>query len=145
MPKLSGAHVLVVDDQALIRTVLRHFLEKGGCKRVDEAANGVEALALLTERHPDIIICDINMAPGDGFSFVRELRAGPGSGIPVIFLTCNADEAFVNEAKNLDASGYLLKPVPPRTTNRSCRPGHCNHPQRLMALRPEPGIHDLLK
>lgn len=103
---------LVVDDNDFIRLEMKKNLIYLGLKEVFEAANGMDALQLL-EKKPDIIICDINMEPLNGFEFVKHVRAlaPPACDVPVIFLTGEAKEQQVQEAKNLAVNAYLLKPV----------------------------------
>jgi PAS domain S-box-containing protein len=83
------ATVLIVDDRAASREVVRATLDHGG-HQVIEAADGELALALVQERHPDLIIADVLMPGMDGYGFVRELRADPATaGTPVLFYTAN--------------------------------------------------------
>lgn len=104
--------VLVVDDNDFIRLEMKKNLVHLGFKEVFEAANGMEALQMLAKK-PNIIICDINMEPLNGFEFVKHVRslAPPACDVPVIFLTGDAKEQQVQEAKNLAVNAYLLKPV----------------------------------
>lgn len=108
-----GLRILVIDDQAFVRKVLRQYLNNRGCRDVIEAANGQQALECLAGPIPDAIVCDINMEPGNGFEFLSSLRnaGGPLSQIPFVFLTSSADADFVRQAKEMNVDGYLLKPV----------------------------------
>lgn len=110
---LSDYRIMIVDDQEMVRKLLRRFITNNGCENVAEAANGLDAMRVLLEDPPDLIICDINMSPGDGFSFIAEMRKRGGdiAGIPVIILTSHADEAFVQKAREMKVDGYLLKPI----------------------------------
>jgi len=103
---------LVVDDNDFIRLEMNKNLNYLGFKEVYAAANGMEALKLL-EKKPDIIICDINMEPLNGFEFVKHVRAlpSPACDVPIIFLTGDAQKEQVQEAINLSVNAYLLKPV----------------------------------
>ena len=79
--------VLIVDDEADMRSLARHSLEKNGWSVV-EAANGVEALEKVELSIPRVILLDLTMPVMDGFAFLRELRGRAGcSGIPVVVLT----------------------------------------------------------
>lgn len=89
------ATVLVVDDLAASREVARAALDQAG-HRVIEAADGRNALTLLTEDHPDLVVTDVLMPGMDGYGLVRELRADPATAhIPVLFYTAHyrPDEA----------------------------------------------------
>ncbi len=109
---LAGFTALVIDDNDFIRLTLKKDLGALGFTDVYEAINGMEALTQL-ERKPDIIICDINMEPLNGFEFVKHVRAlnPPASKVPIIFLTGDAHKDSVHEAISLSIDGYLLKPV----------------------------------
>ena len=110
---LSNHHVLVVDDQPLTRKVLKSMLAGRGCTSFSEAANGQEARDQMQQNAPTLVLCDINMSPGDGFSFLQDLRSGSHCDpqVPVIFLTCNSEASFIERAKDMGADGYLLKPI----------------------------------
>ena len=110
---LTDHHVLVVDDQPLIRKVLKTMLSTKGGRQVSEAANGDDARQIMLSNPASLILCDINMSPGNGFDFLKEVRNGDfGSpDVPVIFLTCNVEQHMVEKASQMGVSGYLLKPV----------------------------------
>jgi len=79
--------ILVVEDEDTTRRMTRQMLERGGWK-VTEAANGIEGLARVQERRPDLIVLDLMMPEMDGFEFLEELRAIPECrSIPVIVAT----------------------------------------------------------
>ena len=110
---LTEHHVLIVDDQPLIRKVLKSMLFSHGGKRISEAANGEEARTIMRSQPATLILCDINMSPGTGFDFLHDLRSGTmgAADVPVIFLTCNVETAMVEKAAEMGVNGYLLKPV----------------------------------
>ena len=79
--------VLVVDDDADIRAILRKLLEEQGC-RVREAENGVAALRRVSESQPSLILLDLIMPQLDGFGFMAQLRKNPAlKSIPIVVLT----------------------------------------------------------
>jgi CheY-like chemotaxis protein len=83
----SAGPVLVVEDDASTREMLRRTLEREGC-RVVEAANGREALDRVAEARPALILLDLMMPEVDGFVFVDELRSrADGREIPIVVLT----------------------------------------------------------
>jgi two-component system chemotaxis response regulator CheY len=106
--------ILTVEDSDFVRRVVRKYLLEFGFKQVLEAANGMDGIEQL-KHNPDIILCDIEMEPLNGFEFLKLLRkqTGPEKSLPVIFLTSNADSDYVQRALELGVSGYLLKPVMP--------------------------------
>lgn len=114
MVNLAAKTVLIVDDQQFVRTIVRSMLAQMGITSVLDAANGEDALKIVEEYHPHAVICDIQMRPTDGFSFVRKLRAiSTTASMPVIMLTAHADEATVNRGDGLDIDAYVSKPVLP--------------------------------
>ena len=116
----SSFSALVVEDNDFIRLMVKKHLTGFGFKKVYEAENGRDGISLLTEHEPHIVICDINMEPGNGFDFldhVRKLNA-PWSNLPIIFLTSSADEAFVKRAIEMKVDAYLLKPIMPESLKK---------------------------
>jgi DNA-binding NarL/FixJ family response regulator len=101
--------VLLVDDHDLFRTGLRNLLEEyGGVSVVGEASNGVEAVRLVREVAPEVIVMDLNMPTMDGVEATRHITAlSPLT--RVIVLTISEDDADVMDAIVAGACGYLLK------------------------------------
>ncbi len=103
--------VLVVDDEATIRDVIRRYLERDGFK-VREAGDGFAALDALSEALPDLIVLDL-MLPGiDGFGILRKLRQQHKT--PVIILTARGQDEDRIVGLDLGADDYLPKPFNPR-------------------------------
>ena len=106
MTRLS---VLIVDDEAFARQRLRRLLsEQPDVEIVGEAANGREAVALITTHDPDVVLLDVQMPRVDGFGVLRALD-GPAP--LVIFVTAFDEHAVA--AFNVHAFDYILKPVEP--------------------------------
>jgi len=101
--------VLLVDDQALFREGLRTLLSvEPSVLVVGEARDGAEALALVEQTHPGVVLMDLRMPGMDGVSATRRLRARfPRS--QVLVLTTFDDDASIFEAVRAGAVGYLLK------------------------------------
>ena len=101
--------LLVVDDNIDIRTYLReHFSEE---YRVLEAASGNKALQKIKKFPPDVIISDIMMPDGDGFSLLKNLRSDPETDfLPIILLTARAEAEDKLEGLGIGADDYLTKP-----------------------------------
>ena len=110
---LSKHRVLIVDDQEFVRTALRTMLENANCKTIYQVENGKEALVQLRNLLPTVIICDVNMKPKDGLTFLRNLRSGSQNyfDFPFIFLTSHSDAEVVQKAASLGVDGYLVKPA----------------------------------
>jgi two-component system nitrogen regulation response regulator NtrX len=103
------ASVLVVDDEAAIRDSLHMILEYEGY-RVDEAANGSQALAKVGERAPDALLLDIKMPEMDGLELLRALRER-GYDMPVLMISGHADVAAAVEATRRGAFDFFEKPL----------------------------------
>jgi DNA-binding response OmpR family regulator len=113
--------ILVVDDEATVREVVRRYLEQEGF-RVVEADTGPLALHLLHQEQPDLIVLDI-MLPGlDGFTITRSIREPVEGGtrvsahgnIPIVMLTARTDEADRIAGFELGTDDYVVKPFSPR-------------------------------
>ncbi|HEU0168964.1 MAG TPA: response regulator transcription factor [Chloroflexota bacterium] len=102
-----AVNVLVVDDKASVRDMIRdYFLEQGyGCLT---ASNGLEALASVRTNRPDIILLDVTMPEMDGHQFLVELRRN--SKVPVIMLTARVGESDRIVGLELGADDYVTKP-----------------------------------
>ena len=109
---MSGPkQILVVEDEATIREVIRRYLEREGYQ-VREAADGYAALDILAEAQPDLIVMDL-MLPGiDGLTLTRQLRQR--SRVPIIMLTARGDTSDRIRGLDLGADDYLPKPFSPR-------------------------------
>jgi len=103
--------VLVVDDEPRLADVVRMNLEVEGY-RVVTAANGMEALARLTQDLPDLVVLDVMMPEMDGFETLKRIREV--SSVPVIMLTVRAEEADRIKGLEIGADDYLTKPYSPR-------------------------------
>ena len=103
--------VLVIDDSASVRAVLRAQLSDRGLVVV-EAEDGADGLRVARETEPDVVLLDIEMPGSDGFAVLDELRADPGlEDIPVIFLTGKVDPDDVARGLRSGAHDYLRKPA----------------------------------
>lgn len=106
--------ILIVDDQTYFRTMVRDQLRRLGFTQIVEASDGAEGLAVLAQTKPDLVLLDINMKPMDGLAFLERVREGrniPDPRVPVIFLTSHAESEKVRRAIELNATGYLVKPI----------------------------------
>jgi two-component system NtrC family sensor kinase len=103
--------VLVVDDDAHLRSLLRRILEKQGY-RVAEAENGAECLRAFEQLKPDIILMDVMMPVMDGFNACVRLRGAPGGNtVPIVMVTVLDDYRSVNRAFEAGATDYMTKPL----------------------------------
>jgi two-component system, cell cycle response regulator len=105
--------VVVADDSAVARAVVRDQLEAEGY-RVVEADNGRVAVAACREVHPDVVLLDIEMPELDGYAVLAALKQDDlTSTVPVVFLTGQTTTADVVEGLRLGAHDYLRKPFEP--------------------------------
>lgn len=101
--------VLLADDQELIRQSLSFVMSRQeDIEMVGTAANGCEALELVEEKQPDVVLLDIRMPEMDGVECTRRIKQ-EFPGIKVIILTTFDDDDYVFDALRYGASGYLLK------------------------------------
>jgi two-component system OmpR family response regulator len=107
----DGQVILIVDDDAHIRNVVRFALQKAGFVTV-EAANGVQALAEAEARKPDLVVLDIMMPEMDGTEVCRRLRAR--CRVPIIFLSSRDEEIDRIVGLELGGDDYVSKPFSPR-------------------------------
>ena len=105
------ARILVVDDDAHIRDVVRFALEKAG-HQVCEAGEGRAALAEFARSAPDLVVLDILMPEIDGLEVCRELRRT--SAVPILFLSSRDEELDRVLGLELGADDYVVKPFSPR-------------------------------
>jgi chemosensory pili system protein ChpA (sensor histidine kinase/response regulator) len=101
---------LVVDDSITVRRVTQRLLERNGM-RVMTAKDGVEALALLQEQTPDVILLDIEMPRMDGYEVASHVRSDPRlADVPIIMITSRVGEKHRARAIELGVDDYLGKP-----------------------------------
>lgn len=111
-PGSSAPRILVADDDAQMRKLVRMILKREGFL-VEEAADGLDALEVMDSHPVDLLILDLDMPRLDGLGVLEELRARVlTSSIPVIVLTARSDDTEV-KALDLGAQDYLTKPVQP--------------------------------
>lgn len=110
---LATITILIVDDQALVRTALRIMLGSLGAKKLIEAASGEDALTALREHDIDLILSDIDMTPQNGIELLQNIRCG-SAGVRrdtlMIMLTGIATRDVVSTCVNLDVNAFLTKP-----------------------------------
>jgi len=101
--------VLIVDDTAFMRILLKAMLEKNGFQVIGEAENGSVAVKKYKELKPDIVTMDITMPEMDGIQALREIRQFD-SNSKVVMISALGQESFVREAVLLGAKGFIIKP-----------------------------------
>ena len=104
MPK-----ILIADDHAIVRTGLRTLLkEEPSMELVGEATGGYEAIKLVEEMVPDILLLDLSMPDLDGIAVTKKIKPRFPD-LHILILTIHEDQAMLREAIRAGASGYILK------------------------------------
>jgi two-component system chemotaxis response regulator CheY len=111
---LQQLRVLLVDDDAFMRTIVRGLLNNIGVKIVSEATDGIAALEMIRESPPDVVILDWEMPLLNGPELVRIVRSPgvfPTPDIPIIMLTAHGEHWRILESVKLGVNEFLCKPV----------------------------------
>jgi two-component system chemotaxis response regulator CheY len=111
MPAAAAIKVMVVDDQASMRAMIRRALQDLGFKDIRDKGGAVEALEAVKTDRVHLIISDYNMPEMDGLEFLKQVRADGVIGKTVfIMLTGSSDRDLVQQAAALGVNNYLVKP-----------------------------------
>ncbi len=119
---MEQLRLVIVDDQKLFRQNLKTVIElrMPEAKVVGVAGDGREALAVIRQTRPDLVLLDMRMPGSDGLECIRQLRASDDN-VQVIVLTTFDDDEYVFEALRLGAVGYLLKNIEPEELTDAIR------------------------
>lgn len=116
------ANILIADDSAMARTVIRRCLEIAGFSDAVffEAGDGKAALEVLQKNQINLLITDLNMPELDGTGLLKRIKASPRlTSIPVIVITSISNPARIQELKELGASEVMQKPISPASIARA--------------------------
>ena len=102
------ANILIIDDHPVARLAVRMLLEKEGYTIVAEADEGYEALRLIREIQPDMIVVDLDIPGLSGIELIEKLRAGEYLG-GILVLTARDDEHYLSRCMNTGADGFIGK------------------------------------
>lgn len=110
---MAKVRVVIADDHAIMRVGIRNILSRSNeiCV-VGEASNGAEAIDLVNELNPDVLILDMEMPIMDGVEVARRLQASD-SPVRILVLSAYDDRQYILEMLNMGASGYLIKDEAP--------------------------------
>ena len=112
--RLKSLNVLIVDDNAFMRKIVRELLADLGVRHTIEAADGIAGLDAIRKAGPDLVILDLDMPLLDGFQFIRIVRTPgvfPCWDLPIIMLSGFSGRINVLEAQRLGVNEFLKKPV----------------------------------
>lgn len=104
-----GKRILIVDDAAFMRMMIKNILTKNGYEVVGEAENGAVALQLYKELKPDLVTMDITMPEMDGIQGVKAIR-GTDANANIIMCSAMGQQSMVMEAIQAGAKDFIVKP-----------------------------------
>ncbi|MGE5550306.1 MAG: response regulator [Bacteroidota bacterium] len=107
-----GNRVLVVDDAAFMRMMIKDILRKGGYQVIGEAEDGVRAIEKYRELKPDLVTMDITMPDMDGITAVKEIRKVDENAV-IIMCSAMGQQAMVIDAIQAGAKDFIVKPFQP--------------------------------
>lgn len=121
-PVLNDLKILLVEDQAEARALLRNMLLELGITQIFEASNGEEALSFLDSAYDfiDLVMCDWNMPSVSGLEVLRDIRKVNES-LPFLMVTGRSDVESVKEAKASGVTAYIRKPFTPKQLEAKLR------------------------
>jgi len=110
---MTTIRVLLADDHPVVRTGIRNLLEKAvDIDVVGEASSGSEALKLVEECNPDVLLLDLELPDVKGTEVAQKLQKS-GSTVKILILSAYDDRAYIQEVLQLGAAGYLMKEEAP--------------------------------
>lgn len=109
-------HILIVDDQSTMRSLIQGMLQKMGFESLEEAEDGDVALNKMKQKKYDLVISDIHMPRMDGLEFLKQARSIESlKDVPFLLVTTESSKGAVLEAIKLKVNGYIVKPFTPET------------------------------
>ncbi|HLN22512.1 MAG TPA: response regulator [Patescibacteria group bacterium] len=111
--KFEDLRILVVDDNVNMRRLINTILYSVGVREVVEVDNGADALAMIKDWKPDLLLVDYVMDGLDGVEFTRRVRSeidSSGTRLPIIIVTGYSELWRLNEAKKAGANDFIVKP-----------------------------------
>lgn len=106
---MAGKNILIVDDAAFMRMMIKDILTKNGYSVVGEAENGAKAVEKFNELKPDLVIMDITMPEMDGIEAVKAIK-GINSSANIIMCSAMGQQAMVIESIQAGAKDFIVKP-----------------------------------
>jgi len=114
------ARIMIVDDAAFMRMMIKENLKKTGFSDFVEAGNGEEAVALFSKTRPDLVLLDITMPVKDGLTALQEIRESDPEA-RIVMCSAMGQESMVIEAVKLGALDFIVKPFKPERLVQTVR------------------------
>ncbi|MDG2285895.1 MAG: response regulator [Alphaproteobacteria bacterium] len=114
MVSVDDVRIIVIDDEEFVRNIIVQILGRLHIRKISQAADGAEGMKQTLVMKPHLVLCDIHMEPVGGMKYLSTIRGVNQPQIaktPVIFLTSDAGQEKVMRARELNVSGYMVKPV----------------------------------
>jgi two-component system, chemotaxis family, chemotaxis protein CheY len=114
MTAIDDVRILVIDDEEFVRKIIVQILGRLNTRKVSQAEDGADGMKKTLIMKPQLVLCDIHMEPVDGMKYlstIRGLNQPEIAKTPIIFLTSDAGQEKVMRARELNVSGYMVKPV----------------------------------
>ena len=108
-----AVNVLIVDDLAFIKIVLRDIIEKAGFRVIGEASNGEQAISQYQNTRPDVVLMDITMPGMDGLTALKKIRE-IDSEARIIICSALGQQQLIVQAIQLGAKDFIVKPFQPQ-------------------------------
>jgi two-component system, chemotaxis family, chemotaxis protein CheY len=113
-PPLLPITVLIVDDNAHMRVIIKELLRAAGVQEIKEASDPIEAFEFLKTVPVDLLLADLSMPIIDGVEFTQMIRTSsdsPNPFLPIIMVTGHSERSRVNAARDAGVNEFLVKPV----------------------------------
>ena len=115
-------HVLIVDDSRVIRLMAKRHLQEFGIEKVDQAANGNDALEAMHQAKPDVVLLDWNMPGMSGLEVAQAMHQDKElHQVPILMVTARNGREDVMAAKEVDIFSYIVKPLNPQVLEKKLR------------------------
>ncbi len=114
---ITALSILIVEDNVHFRTLIHSILQALGISKLEEARDGSEALDILGEQSPDLVILDWKMEGMDGVECVRQIRAMEGDNrfVPIVMVTGYTEASLRKQARDAGVNDFLGKPISPQS------------------------------
>lgn len=113
---IKGLSFLIADANPFVSSICQSILRGFGATKAFEARSGAQAIKIFLDQKIDLMLCDANLPPNDGYSLIRSIRKDPNCHfrtIPIVILTNDTRSTFVARARDCGANMVIAKPISP--------------------------------